>query len=644
MSRRNDAQNDVVEGARCIATHARRLPTGPGVYRMLDENGTALYVGKARNLQKRVASYTRPDRQTQRIMCMIALTRDMEFVTTETEAEALLLEANLIKRLKPRFNIVLRDDKSFPYILMAHDHEAPRIVKHRGARKRRGDYFGPFASSGAVDQTLNTLQRAFLLRSCSDSVYENRSRPCLLYQIKRCSAPCTNEIPLNEYGALVRAASDFLTGRSQSVKQHLLTLMQEASDRMDFERAATYRDRLSALSHIQSQRKGVPGHLGDMDAFAIHQEANRTCIQVFFFRNGQNWGNRAYFPQADREIPADEILAAFLAQFYDDKIPPPTILLSSNTTGQALLAKALTARAGRPVGITVPRRGDKHALVTHALNNARDTLRHKLAETDSQAMLIQRMADRFGLNEPPKRIEVYDNSHIQGAHAVGAMIVAGAEGFIKNQYRKFNIKSRHITPGDDYAMMREVLTRRFKGVKELSNRQTATISPGGASPGGASSGGAEPSIIPDLILIDGGQGQLSCAHETLCTLGLERIRIVGIAKGPNRNAGQERLFMIGHDAFSLPERDPILYFIQRLRDEAHRFAIGSHRVRRKNALGRSALDEINGIGPNRKKALLQHFGSMKAISRAGRTDLESVPGISIHIAQSIYDYFHDQKN
>ena len=617
-------------GPQVIAGHVRLLPMGPGVYRMLGEDGEVLYVGKARSLKKRVQSYTRLGGHTQRIARMISLTRNMEFVTTATETEALLLEANLIKRLKPRFNVILRDDKSFPYILIARDHDAAQIIKHRGARKRAGDYFGPFASAGAVNRTLNALQRAFLLRSCSDSVYESRTRPCLLFQIKRCSAPCTGEISIDDYKGLVRQASDFLTGRSQTVKEHLVELMQRASEQLDFERAAIYRDRLSALSHIQSQQGINPQGVDDADVFAIHQDAGQSCIQVFFFRNGQNWGNRAYFPRADKSIPADEVLGAFLAQFYDDKPCPPLVLLSHDTPDQALLSEALTARAGRKVNVSVPQRGEKRVLVEHVLSNAKDALGRRLAETSSQARLLEQLADTFGLDGTPERIEVYDNSHIQGAQPVGGMIVAGPEGFIKNQYRKFNIKSPEAA-GDDLAMMREVLTRRFSRLKQEQDDPDA----------GAQDGNGP--TTPDLVLIDGGQGQLTVARQVLEELGLDDIALVGVAKGPDRDAGRERFFVPGREPFMLQSRDPVLYFVQRLRDEAHRFAIGSHRARRKQAMGRSPLDEIAGIGPNRKRALLRHFGSAKAVSRAGKSDLEAVEGISAHMAQLIYDYFHDQE-
>ncbi len=612
-------------GPAVIARILKTLPSSPGVYRMFDVKGEALYVGKARNIRKRVQSYTRLGGHTNRIARMIAATASMDCVTTATETEALLLEANLIKRQRPRFNVLLRDDKSFPYILIARDHPAPQILKHRGARKRGGDYYGPFASAGAVNRTINTLQRAFLLRSCSDSYYEARTRPCLLFQIKRCSAPCTGEISLADYNALVDDANAFLSGKSDTVKHHLHALMEEASAKQEFERAASYRDRLSALSHVQQHQGINPETVNEADVFAAHQEAGQTCVQVFFFRTGQNWGNRAYFPRADKSLGVDEVLDAFLAQFYEDKPPPRLILLSHDVPGRKLLAEALTLRAGHKVRVETPQRGERRALVEHALVNAREALGRRLAESTSQRGLLEALATTFGLDEPPERIEVYDNSHIQGASPVGAMIVAGPEGFIKNQYRKFNIRSEALTPGDDYAMLREVFTRRFSRLLKEQNGDQA-----GAA------------AWPDLVLIDGGAGQLSTAQAVLDELGIDSVPLAAIAKGPDRNAGRERFFMAGRPPFSLEPRDPVLYFVQRLRDEAHRFAVGSHRARRKKALGVSPLDEVPSIGPTRKRALLQHFGSAKAVSRAGLTDLQAVEGISAQTAQTIYDFFHER--
>ena len=618
-------------GVKRIAAVATKLPSRPGVYRMIGVGAEVLYVGKARNLKKRVASYARMGGHTNRIAQMIALTEDMEFVSTATEAEALLLEANLIKRLKPRYNVILRDDKSFPYILIARDHAAPQIFKHRGARRRKGDYFGPFASAGAVNRTLNALERAFLLRSCSDAVYESRTRPCLLYQIKRCSAPCTGEIPLADYATLVGEATDFLTGRSQAVQAHLAELMEEASARLDFERAAVYRDRLTALAQVQAHQGVNPQSFEEADMFAAHQEGGQTCVQVFFFRNGQNWGNRAYFLRADKNVSVDEVLGAFLAQFYDDKPCPALVLISHEVPDQALLEAALTTRAGRKVSLAVPRRGEKRQLLDRALANAREALALQLTEAGAQARLLDELAERFSLAAAPERIEVYDNSHIQGVHAYGAMIVAGPQGFIKGQYRKFSIRSEDLAPGDDYGMMREVLTRRFT---RLQREET------GEEPGTADDDGVP--RRPDLVLVDGGQGQLAVAHEVLADLGIDDIPVIAVAKGPDRNAGRERFLMKGREAVILQPRDAVLYFLQRLRDEAHRFAIGAHRARRRQAIGHSPLDEIPGIGAARKRALLKHFGSAKAVSRAGMADLRSVQGISAQTAQTIYDFFHEQ--
>ena len=634
-------------GVEVIADEVKRLPNGPGVYRMLDEKGEVLYVGKARSLKKRVTSYTRLQGQSNRIMRMILATAAMEFVVTETEPEALLLEANLIKRLRPRFNVLLRDDKSFPYILVTGDHESPAIVKHRGARKRKGAYFGPFASAGAVDRTINALQKAFLIRTCSDSYYENRTRPCLQYQIKRCAGPCTGEIGPEDYAGLVSEAKAFLSGRSQLIKKQLAEQMEAASADLEFERAAIYRDRLSALSHIQAHQGINPQSVEEADVFAIHQEGGQTCVQVFFFRTGQNWGNRAYFPKADKSWEEADILESFLAQFYDDKPAPKQILLSHALSEQDLLAEALSERTGRKVDVLVPKRGEKKDLVEHALTNAREALGRRLAETSSQARLLKGVAEAFDLAAPPRRIEVYDNSHIMGTNAVGGMIVAGLEGFTKGQYRKFNIKSEDLVPGDDYGMMREVLTRRFSRLLKEHARSQAPQADAEAleaaaeeSPNDATATADMPAW-PDLVLIDGGQGQLTAARETLEDLGITDVPLVGIAKGPDRDAGREKFFIPGRQSFMLPERDPVLYFVQRLRDEAHRFAIGSHRARRKKDIIKNPLDEIAGIGPTRKKALLTHFGTAKAVSKAGIDDLAAVPGISEAIARLVYDHFHE---
>ena len=620
------------QGVEVIADNVKRLPNGPGVYRMIDAKGTVLYVGKARNLKRRVQNYTRIAGQSGRLARMIQATASMEFVSTRTETEALLLEANLIKRLRPRYNVLLRDDKSFPYILITGDHPAPMITKHRGARSRRGTYFGPFASAGAVGRTINALERAFLLRSCSDAVFESRTRPCLLFQIKRCSAPCTGEISQEDYAELVSEAQDFLSGRSQAVRTELAKAMEAASARLDFESAAVYRDRLAALSHIQSHQGINPRTVEEADLFAAHQEGGQTCIQVFFFRTGQNWGNRAYFPRADKSLGAAEVLGAFLSQFYDDKPAPRQILLSHEIEEDDLLAEALSERSGMRVEISVPRRGEKKELVEQALANAREALGRQLAESSTQQTLLAGLAERFGLAEPPRRIEVYDNSHIMGTNPVGAMIVAGPEGFAKNQYRKFNMRSGDLTPGDDYAMMREMLSRRFgRLMREAGPREASEANGEG--------------IIgpwPDLVLIDGGRGQLSVAAETLAELGISDLPLVGVAKGPDRDAGRETFYIPGREPFMLPPRDPVLYFVQRLRDEAHRFAIGSHRIRRKGDMARNPLDEIDGIGPARKRALLRHFGTAKAVSRASVSDLVTVEGVSEQMARTIYEHFHEK--
>ncbi|MBA8842622.1 excinuclease ABC subunit C [Ochrobactrum sp. RH1CCR137] len=623
-----------LSGQDIINAFVKRLPNNPGVYRMFNSDGDVLYVGKARNLKKRVSNYARGIGHSNRITRMIRETVTMEFVVTRTETEALLLEANLIKRLRPRFNVLMRDDKSFPYILLTGDHRAPGIFKHRGARSRKGDYFGPFASAGAVGRTINALQRAFLLRTCTDSVFETRTRPCLLYQIKRCSGPCTHEISDADYAELVSEAKAFLSGKSQSVKDHLSAAMQAASADLDFEHAAVYRDRLAALSHVQSHQGINPQTVEEADVFAIHQEGGMTCIQVFFFRTGQNWGNRAYFPKADSSLGPAEVLGAFLSQFYDDKPCPRLVLLSETVEEQSLIAEALSTRAGHKVQVNVPQRGEKKDLVDHALTNAREALGRRLAETSSQARLLQGMAETFGLSQPPRRIEVYDNSHIMGTNAVGGMIVAGPEGFVKNQYRKFNIRSTDITPGDDFGMMREVIERRFSRlVKEHGTpEETADAEVTDTFP-----------AWPDVILIDGGQGQVGAVRQILGELGISHlVNAIGIAKGVDREAGRERFFVEGKQAFTLPPRDPVLYFIQRLRDEAHRFAIGTHRARRKKEMVKNPLDEIAGIGPSRKRALLHHFGTAKAVSRAAVEDLMQIDGISEAMARTIHDHFRDR--
>lgn len=607
-------------GLQVIVEQLKTLPSAPGVYRMLGKGGEALYVGKAKNLKKRVVAYTHPERMPGRLRRMIAETASMEVVTTHTEVEALLLESNLIKKLGPRYNILLRDDKSFPYILIARDHEWPQIVKHRGARSRKGEYFGPFASAGAVNETLSLLQRAFLLRSCPDSVFTARTRPCLLYQIKRCSAPCVGRIDHQEYDRLVDQARNFLSGHSQEVQREIAAQMEEASANLAFEEAALYRDRIRALARVQARQDINPQDVDEADVIALHQAGGQCCIQVFFFRSGCNFGNRAFFPSQTQDSAPAEILAAFLGQFYADKAPPREILLSDALApeDEALIAEALAEKAGRKVILAVPRRGNRKKLVEHAYDNAREALGRRMAESSVQRKLLEGLGELFGLDRAPERVEVYDNSHIQGREPVGGMIVAGPDGFNKNEYRKFNIRSTDIAPGDDYGMMREVLTRRFRRALQDESR----------------------SAWPDLVLIDGGAAQLKVAEEVFAELGVEDVALVAISKGPDRNAGRERFHRPGHPSFSLAPNDPLLYFLQRLRDEAHRFAIGSHRARRAKAIGSSPLDEIAGVGPGRKKALLHRFGSAREVGEAGIEDLASVPGINRTLAKKIYDHFH----
>jgi len=626
MTDESGTMQENLTGPEIIRDFVTRLPSKPGVYRMFDAKGDAIYVGKARNLKNRVSNYARGQGHNNRIALMISLTTNMEFVTTATEAEALLLEANLIKKLKPRFNVLLRDDKSFPYILIAKDHAVAQLLKHRGSRSRKGNYYGPFASASAVNSSLNTLQKAFLLRSCNDSVYSNRSRPCLLYQIKRCSAPCVGNIDLPAYNELVSEAEGFLGGKSQVVKQELASAMDAASEALDFEQAARLRDRIQAMSFV-TQTQGINLQtIDEADVFGLAQEAGQPCIQVFFFRSGQNWGTRAYFPRADKSMEVSEILASFVAQFYDDKPIPKMVLLSHAVEDLDLLAEALSAHAGRRIEVLVPQRGEKRALVEHAIANAREAGARKLAESASQTKLLTGVGEAFGLAEAPKRIEIYDNSHIAGTNQVGVMVVAGPEGLMKSQYRKFNIRSTDIMAGDDFGMMREVLTRRFSRLlKEERAREQAPPE----------------NTWPDLLLIDGGAGQLSAVQSVLADLGVSDLAVVGVAKGPDRDAGREHFFVCGKPSFMLAARDPVLYYVQRLRDEAHRFAIGSHRVLRKKTMGVNPLDEIEGIGPIRKKALLQSFGSAKAVSRASAGDLAAVEGVSKALAQAIYDHFHE---
>ncbi|GAB2179390.1 excinuclease ABC subunit UvrC [Dongia sp. agr-C8] len=666
------ARGRLSQGAGVIREKVKTLPNSPGVYRMMNAKGDVLYVGKARDLKKRVTAYTQPYRQANRIQRMISETAAMEFVTTHTEVEALLLEANLIKRYMPRYNVLLRDDKSFPYILITGDHPAPQLAKHRGARNRPGEYFGPFASAGAVNRTIVALQRAFLLRPCSDSIFASRTRPCLQFQIKRCSAPCVGRITEADYQGLVQEAHAFLTGKSDAVKLRLSSEMQQASDALEFEKAARLRDRIQALAAIQSRQDINLENVEEADIIAAHQEeSGHSCVQVFFFRNNSNYGSRAYFPAHDRQAEVKDILAAFMGQFYENKTPPKLILVNEIPAEAELLTEALTLRAGRKVEILAPQRGDKRKALDHALLNAKDALTRRMAESASQTRLLAALAELFKMEQPPKRIEVYDNSHISGTNPYGAMIVAGPEGFMKNQYRKYSIRDvtrkeaeddaetpapdglseapmpafevepnasleqvietidparppvtrESVQAGDDYAMMRQVLTRRFnRALKEDPDRDKG--------------------LWPDLVLIDGGQGQLNTAMQVLADLGIGDVCVASIAKGPDRNAGRERFFMPGREPFSLDPKSPVLYFLQRLRDEAHRFVIGAHRAKRSKEIRHSILDDVPGIGAKRKKALLLHFGSARAVSQAGLSDLSAVPGVSEAVAKKIYDHFH----
>jgi excinuclease ABC subunit C len=607
-------------GAALIADEVRRLPDGPGVYRMFGDGGEALYVGKARSLKKRVIQYAQGRFHTNRIAHMVAATRAMEFTTTRTEADALLLEINLIKQLKPRFNVLLRDDKSFPEIVIRRDHPAPQIAKHRGSHSIKGDYFGPFASAGAVNSTLNTLQKAFLLRSCTDGVYETRARPCMLHQIKRCSAPCTGLISLADYNVLVEEAGAFLRGKSRAVIGRMAAEMQAASDDMEFERAARLRDRIRALSSVSQESQITTDAVEEADVFALHSDGGQACVQVFFFRAGQNWGNRAYFPRIDKADTDGEVMTAFIGQFYDDKPVARQILVNVMPDEAALLGEALALKSGRKVEIAQPRRGAKCELVQHALTNAREALGRRMAEGSAQSKLLALVCEAFGLEAPPERIEVYDNSHIQGTNAVGGMIVAGPEGFQKSQYRKFNIRGTDLTPGDDFGMMKEVLRRRFA---RLVKEEEAGENP----------------PRPDLILIDGGAGQLSVVREVMADLGVDDIAVAGVAKGPDRDAGLERFFIEGKPPFMLEPKSPLLYYLQRLRDEAHRFAIGAHRTRRSMEMIKNPLDEIEGVGPGRKRALLHAFGSAKGVGRAAVEDLVKVEGVSEALAVRIHDFF-----
>ncbi len=608
-------------GHEVIQSYLKSLTAQPGVYRMLDAEGRVLYVGKARNLKARVSNYARPSGHSARIARMIHATHSMMFLTTRTETEALLLEQNLIKQLKPYFNVLLRDDKSFPNILVAKDHAFPQIKKHRGAKKEKGNYYGPFASAGAVNRTLNQLQKVFLLRNCSDAMFASRTRPCLLYQIKRCAAPCVGHIDEAGYGALVADAERFLQGKSTQVQAKLAGDMAQASEALEFERAAALRDRIKALTQVQSAQGINPRGVAEADVVALHMEGGQACVQVFFIRANQSWGNRDFYPRTGSGAEASEVLEAFLGQFYADKEPPRLILLSHPIEDADLMTALLSDRAGRKVEIAVPQRGEKAELVENAARNARESLGRKMSESAAQSKLLEGVAEAFDLDAPPRRIEVYDNSHIMGTNAVGGMIVAGPEGFVKSQYRKFNIKGTDLTPGDDFGMMKEVLTRRFQRLlKEDPDRETENW--------------------PDLLLIDGGAGQVSAVNEILEELGVEDVPMVGVAKGIDRDAGKEEFHRIGKRPFALPHNSPVLYFIQRLRDEAHRWAIGAHRAKRAKSIGATPLDEVPGVGAARKRALLQHFGSAKAVSRAGLEDLKAVEGISDTVAQTVYDFFN----
>jgi len=606
-----------------IKGYLNTLDTSPGVYRMLDAQNRVLYVGKARNLKARVSNYSRPTGHSGRITRMIRDTASMMFLTTRTETEALLLEQNLIKQLKPRYNVLLRDDKSFPNILVAKDHGFPQIKKHRGAKKEKGAYYGPFASAGAVNRTLNQLQKVFLLRNCSDAMFEGRTRPCLLYQIKRCAAPCVGHINETDYAKLVGDAERFLQGKSTSVQEQLAKEMSAASEAMEFERAAALRDRIKALTQVQGTQGINPRGVAEADIIALHIDGGQACVQVFFIRANQNWGNRDYYPRLGGTESAAEVLQAFIGQFYDNKEPPRQLILSDAIEDPDLMAEALAEKAGRKVEILVPQRGEKHELVAGAVRNARESLARKMAESATQTRLLKGLAEAFDLDAPPNRIEVYDNSHIQGAHAVGGMIVAGPEGLMKSQYRKFNIKGTDLAPGDDFGMMKEVMRRRFQRlIKEDPERKSGSW--------------------PDLLLIDGGAGQVSAVQEIMDDLGVEDIAMIGVAKGVDRDAGKEEFHRTGKRPMALRHNDPVLYFVQRLRDEVHRFAIGTHRAKRSKAIGATPLDEVPGVGGKRKRALLAHFGSAKAVARADLSDLKAVEGVSDNLAETIYDFFHER--
>ncbi|MEP3916058.1 MAG: excinuclease ABC subunit UvrC, partial [Parasphingorhabdus sp.] len=612
---------DLETGMAAIREVLNTLPARPGVYRMQDKRGDVLYVGKARSLKARVGAYVQMNRLPQRLMRMVAQTRTMTIVTTGSEAEALLLEAQLIKKFRPAYNVLLRDDKSFPFILLRDDHDFPRITKHRGAQRFKGQYFGPFASAGSVNQTINALQKLFLLRSCTDSFFSNRSRPCLLYQIKRCSAPCVDRVDKDDYAELVEDARDFLSGKSTAVQNKLGEAMEKASEALDFEMAAVYRDRLKALTFIQGNQAINAQGLPDADIFALAAKGSSVCIQAFFIRGGQNWGHRSFFPAHTSNVEIDEVFSSFLMQFYERMPPPKLVLLDRELPDAELLAEALSTKADYKVSVSKPQRGDRRKLLTQASRNAEDALDRRLAETSTQAKIMREMVDLLELDAVPDRIEIYDNSHIQGTNMVGGMVVAGPEGFIKNAYRKFNIKNPDIAPGDDFAMMREVLERRFsRAQKEDPDREKGEW--------------------PDLVLIDGGKGQMSAARGALAEIGVEDVVMIGVSKGPDRNAGRETFHLPDGREINLPMNSPVLFYLQRLRDEAHRFAIGAHRTRRAKSVGHSSLDDVPGIGPSRKKALLLHFGTARAVKNASLDDLQGAPGVSATVAQKIYDYFH----
>uniref|UniRef100_UPI0040483621 excinuclease ABC subunit UvrC n=1 Tax=Yoonia sp. TaxID=2212373 RepID=UPI0040483621 len=616
------ARDTNLTGFACIEGYLRTLDSSPGVYRMLDDESRVLYVGKARNLRARVSNYARPGNHSGRIARMISETSSMMFLTTRTETEALLLEQNLIKQLKPRYNVLLRDDKSFPNILVAKDHTYPQIKKHRGAKKEKGNYYGPFASAGAVNRTLNQLQRVFLLRNCSNSDFETRTRPCLQYQIKRCSAPCVGLISPQDYATTVRDAELFLQGRTKGIQQTLAAQMGAASDAMEFERAAALRDRIKALTQVQTAQGINPQATAEADIIGLHIDGGQACVQVFFIRSNQNWGNHDYYPRISGEEDASEVMEAFVGQFYTNREPPRAIILSHGLDNDDLMAAALAEKAGRKVEVIIPQRGEKAELVQGALRNARESLARKMSETATQGKLLKGLTEAFDLPKVPARIEVYDNSHIQGAFAVGAMVVVGAEGFDKNQYRKFNIKGEDMSAGDDFGMMKEVMTRRFKRLlKEDPERSSG--------------------MWPDLLLIDGGAGQVSSVREIMQSLGVGDVPMVGVAKGEDRDAGKEVFYRTGKPVMALRHNDPVLYFIQRMRDEVHRFAIGTHRAKRSKAIGATPLDDVPGVGAARKRALLAHFGSAKAVARANLADLKAVEGVSANMAQKIYDYFHE---